>query len=82
MDANSFGCNRQLYNKFFFSATAVTYGSSQAWSLIGAIAAGLCHSHSNTRSKPCFQPTLQLMAMPDPLLTEQGKGLNPHLHGY
>ena len=37
---------------------------SQARVLIGAIEAGLCHS--NTRSKPCLQPTPQLMATPGP----------------
>ena len=33
---------------------------------IRAVGASLHHSHSNTRSKTCLQPTLQLMAMPDP----------------
>ena len=36
---------------------------------IGAVAASLCHSHSNTRTKPCLRPTPQLTAMPDPYLT-------------
>ena len=34
-----------------FRATPVAYGGSQAWHLIGAIAAGLCHRHSNARSE-------------------------------
>ena len=29
---------------------------------IGAVATDLCHSHSNARSEPHLQPTLQLMA--------------------
>ena len=33
---------------------------------IGATAAGLCHSHSNTSSKPCLWPTPQLTAKLDP----------------
>ena len=33
---------------------------------IRATAAGLRHSHSNTGSEPCLQPTPQLMATPDP----------------
>ena len=58
---------------FFFSsvfcllrATPVAYGGSQAKGLIGATAAGLRQSHSNTRSEPRLQPTTQLTAMPDP----------------
>ena len=39
------------FNFYFFSATPATYGGSQARGLIGAIAADLCQSHSNTRSK-------------------------------
>ena len=47
-------------------ATLVAYGGSQARGLIGAVAAGLCHSHSNAGSEPCLQPTPQLTAMLDP----------------
>ena len=36
------------------------YGSSWARSKIGAIAAGLCHSHSNAGSKPHLRPIPQL----------------------
>ena len=32
----------------------------------GAVAAGLHHSHSHTRSKPRLQPTPQLTETPDP----------------
>ena len=34
---------------------------------IGAVAAGLLHSHSNAGSEPHLRPMLQLEAMPDPL---------------
>ena len=47
-------------------ATPVTYGGSQARSLIRAIATSLLQSHSNARSKPHLQPTPQLMEMLDP----------------
>ena len=57
--------------KFFFfwvfsRAAPTAYGDSQARGLIGAVAAGLCPSHSNTGSKPRLQPTPQLTATPDP----------------
>uniref|UniRef100_A0A8D1PF60 RRM domain-containing protein n=1 Tax=Sus scrofa TaxID=9823 RepID=A0A8D1PF60_PIG len=41
------------------------YGGSQARGPIGAVAAGLCQSHSNTGSEPRLQPTPQLTATPD-----------------
>uniref|UniRef100_A0A8D1KAK8 Uncharacterized protein n=1 Tax=Sus scrofa TaxID=9823 RepID=A0A8D1KAK8_PIG len=41
-------------------------GGSQARSRIRATAASLHHSHNNLGSKPCLQPTLQLMATLDP----------------
>ena len=50
----------------FSGAAPVAYGGSQARGLIGAVAASLHHSHSNTGSKPRPQPTPQLRAMPDP----------------
>ena len=40
-----------------FRAVPVTYGGSQPRGQIGAVAAGLHHSHSNTRSKPCLWPS-------------------------
>ena len=62
--------NKTNTNFFFvfcpFRATPVAYGGSQARGLIGAIAAGLCHSHSNTRSEPHLRTTPQLKATPDP----------------
>ena len=44
-----------VYKQFFFfvllfRAAPAAYASSQARGQIGAIATGLCHSHSNTRS--------------------------------
>ena len=50
--------------------------------LEGAIAAGLCHSHSKARSEPGLHPASQLTATLDRLPTEQGQGLNPHPLGY
>ena len=47
-------------------ATSVAYGGSQARGLIGAVAAGLHHSHSNMGAEPHLPPTPQLKAMPDP----------------
>ena len=47
----------------------------------GAVFACLRHSHSNTGSEPCLQPTPQLTAMPDPWCTEQGQGSNLHPYG-
>ena len=65
---------------FVFRAAPVAYGGSQTRGWIGAVAAGLHHSHSNAKSELHLQPTPQLMAMPDPY-TEQGQGLNLCPHG-
>ena len=65
-----------------FRAAPVAYRGSQARGLIGSVAASLCQSHSNARSKPHLQPTPQLIATPDPEPGEQGQGSNPHPHGY
>ena len=52
---------------FAFSRAAPTaYGGSQARCLIGAIATGLCQSHSNAGSELSLQPTPQLTAMRNP----------------
>ena len=56
----------RVFFVLFFIAAPVAYGSFWARGQIGAAAAGLCHSCSNTRSEPHLQPTLQLAAMPDP----------------
>ena len=42
---------------FFLTAAPAVYGSSWARGRIRAAAAGLHHSHSNTRSEPCLEPT-------------------------
>ena len=55
----------------------MAYEGSQARGVIGATAAGLHHSHSNTGSEPSLRPTPQRTATPDPQPTEQGQGLNP-----
>ena len=53
-----------------FRATPEAYGGSQARDRIRAAAAGLHHSHSNTRFEPSLQSTPQLMETPDPQPTE------------
>ena len=53
---------------FFFAiswAASAAYGGSQARGRIGAVATGLCQSHSNTGSELRLQPTPQLTATPD-----------------
>ena len=50
----------------FSRAAPAAHGDSQARGLIGAVAAGLRHSHSNMGSEPCLRPTPQLTATPDP----------------
>ena len=40
------------FSLFCLRAAPVAYGSSQARARIGAAAASLCHSHSNTGSEP------------------------------
>jgi len=59
---------KQTFFFFFglFRAALAAYGGSQARGQIGATAAGLHHSHGNTRSKLSLQPTPQLMAMLHP----------------
>jgi len=57
----------------FFRATPTADIVSKAKGQIGAVAAGLCHSHSNAGSEPCLQPT--------PQLTDRGQGLSLHPHG-
>ena len=52
---------------FPFSRAAPTaHGDSQARGPVGAVAAGLHQSHSNTKSEPHLQPTPQLTATLDP----------------
>ena len=56
-----------IYIYFFllFRSIPVAYGGCQARGRIGAIAAGLCHSHGSTGSEPRLRPTPQLTAMLD-----------------
>ena len=48
---------KNLFIYCLFRATLVAHGGSQARGLIGEIAVGLCHSHSNARSEPHLWPT-------------------------
>ena len=51
----SFFYNKSLLCVVFFClfrAILAAYGGSQARGLIGAVVAGLCHSHSNKGSEP------------------------------
>ena len=59
----------------------MAYEGSQARGLIGAVATGLRHNHSNVGSEPGLQPTPQLTATPDSQPTGQGQGSNPQPHG-
>ena len=65
-----------LFFFFCFQGHTKAYGSSQARGQIRAASARLRHSHSNTRSETCLQPTPELT--PDPQPTEQGQGSSPH----
>ena len=60
----SFVCFIILF--LLFRATPMAYGGAQAKGHIGAVAAGLHHSHSTNRSKRCLQSIPQLMATLDP----------------
>ena len=51
---------------YFFRAAPLAYGGSQARGQSGAIAASLCHSHSNAGSELHLPPRSQLRAMLDP----------------
>ena len=58
----------QFFFHFFvlFTTTLAAYGSSRARGGIGAVAAGLHHSHCDTGSESHLLPTWQLKAMSDP----------------
>ena len=60
-----------------FRATPAAYGGSLAGGLIGATAAGLHHSHSNTRSKLHLRPTPQLKATLHPQTHWARPGIKP-----
>ena len=51
---------------YLFRATPVAYGGSQGRGRIGAVAAGLHHSHINTGSEPHLGHTPWLLVVPDP----------------
>ena len=59
-----------LFLFFFFfvfsRAAPAAHGGFQARSLIGAVAAGLCQSHSNLGSELCLRSIPQLTATADP----------------
>ena len=55
-----------LFFFLLFRAVPAALGDSQARGLIGAVAAGLRHSHSNLGSKLHLRPTQEFIAMPDP----------------
>jgi len=55
-----------FYLFVFSRAAPAAYGGSQLRGPIGAVAAGLHQSHSNSGSELHLQPTPQLMARPDP----------------
>ena len=67
-----------IYFLFFiflhFRASPAVYESSQASDRIGAVAAGLHHSHSSTGSKPCLRPIPQPTTTPDPWPTDRDQG--------
>ena len=50
----------------FYRAAPEAYGGSQPRGQIGAVAAGLHHSHSNVVPEPHVPAIPQLMATPDP----------------
>ena len=65
-----------------FRAAPTAHGSSQARGQIGTAAASLHHSPRNTRFELHLRPTLQLMAMPGPYLTDRAQNSNRHPRGY
>ena len=71
-----------IYLFWLFRAAPAAYGGSQVRGLIGAVAIGLCHIHSNARSKPCLRPTQRFMEMPDAEPTDRGQESNLCPHGY
>ena len=57
-------------------AAPKAYGGSQARGLIGAVSAGLPHSHSNAGSNPCLQPTPQQHQILNPLSEARDRTCN------
>ena len=74
-----------IYFIFFsfcpFRAAPAAHGGSQARDLIGAVAAGLCHSHQiRAASSTLYHSSWQRWIL-NPL-NEQGQGSNPQPHGF
>ena len=64
--------NKCLVSFFFFGlfrVAAMAYGGSQASGQMGAVGAGLRHSHSNVGFKLHLRPTPQLTATQDPRIS-------------
>ena len=66
-----------LFIYCLFRATPAAYGGSQTRSRTGAGAAGLRHSHSNTRSPSDIWDLLQLWATLDLLIHGARPGIEP-----
>ena len=64
-----------FYLFIYFRATPVAYVSSQVRGRVGAVAASLNHSHSNTESNMHLQPTPQLMAINAGSLTYRARSV-------
>ena len=64
---DSFFCS---FTFFFGLFRDIPYGGSRVRGWIWGVTTGLCHSHSNARSKPHLWPKPPLTAMPDPYPTE------------
>ena len=62
-----------FYFFVFSRAEPAAYGDSQPRGPIGAVAASLQHSHSNTRSEQHLWATPQLTAMPIPNLLSKAR---------
>ena len=65
----------------FFRATSAAYGNFQARGPVRAVAASLCHSHSNARFELHLQTTPQLTAKLNPWPTVWGQRSNLCPHG-
>ena len=60
-----------------FRAAPTAYGGGRARDWIGAVTAGLHHSHSNARSKPHLRPTPQVTTTPWSLTHWARPGVEP-----
>ena len=80
--ANNHSCKNFFVLFCLFRASLAAYGGSQVRDWIGAVAAGLRHSHGNTRSELSLWPMSWLRAMLYSQPTEWGQGLNLCPHGH